>query len=61
MSDCWAELPDNRPKFSQLVATIDETLTCMAGYIDFNKISLTLDHTDSKTPNDTEDEAENED
>ena len=42
MLDCWTELPHSRPKFSDLVSSMDETLTSMAGYIDFNKLNASI-------------------
>ena len=44
-----------------LVQTIDEMLTSMAGYLDFNTFNLNVisnSNDNSKTPIDTEDEAE---
>ncbi len=60
MTPCWIESPDDRPNFSSIVTTIDELLTSMAGYLDFNAFNLavTTQYSDTKTPNDTEDEAE---
>ena len=60
MLQCWKESPDDRPSFSNLVGKIDETLTAMAGYMDFNTFNLNVIATNdqSKTPLDTEDEAE---
>ena len=61
MTHCWIESPDNRPQFTDLVQTIDEMLTSMAGYLDFNTFNLNVisnSNDNSKTPIDTEDEAE---
>ncbi len=44
-----------------LVQTIDEMLTSMAGYLDFNTFNLNVisnSNDNTKTPIDTEDEAE---
>ena len=34
MKECWEELPDNRPTFSDLVTTISASLEAIAGYMD---------------------------
>ena len=35
MSDCWVEVPDKRPTFSDLVITLSTALEGIAGYLDF--------------------------
>ena len=40
MLQCWDANPDERPPFSKLATDIDEKLTGMAGYLDFNKFDL---------------------
>ena len=37
MLACWEKSPDKRPTFSDLVMQIDDSLTAMAGYLDFNQ------------------------
>ena len=34
--DCWAESPDDRPHFHELVATFSGSLEGIAGYLDFS-------------------------
>ena len=40
MKKCWRQSPEERPRFSELVATLDKTLQTVAGYIE---LSMTLD------------------
>ena len=40
MKKCWRQSPEERPRFSELVATQDKTLQSVAGYIE---LSMTLD------------------
>ena len=40
MKKCWRQSPEERPRFSELVATLDKTLQSVAGYIE---LSMTLD------------------
>ena len=48
MLQCWDVNPDERPPFSKLVTDIDEQLTSMAGYIDFNQFNLITSSTAEK-------------
>ena len=41
MRECWQELPDKRPFFSDLVTTISTSLERIAGYLDFTAVPLT--------------------
>ena len=43
MLQCWNSSPDERPTFSNLVATIENLLTSMANYIDFNQFTLEIE------------------
>ena len=40
---CWSSSPDERPSFSELVITIENMLTSMANYIDFNQFTLAVE------------------
>ena len=40
MKKCWRQTPEERPRFRELVATLDKTLQSVAGYIE---LSMTLD------------------
>ena len=40
MRECWKELPDNRPTFSDLVTTISTSLEAIAGYLDLTVVPL---------------------
>ena len=42
MLACWEKSPDKRPTFSDLVIQIDNSLTAMAGYLDFNQFKELL-------------------
>lgn len=42
MLKCWAARPEDRPQFSEVVATLDSMLTDKAGYVDLN-INATLE------------------
>ena len=41
MRKCWRMVPDERPRFSQLVVTLDKTLQSVAGYVE---LSMTLEN-----------------
>ena len=41
MKQCWKELPDKRPTFSELVTTISTSLEAIAGYLDLTVSPLT--------------------
>ena len=43
MLQCWNSSPDERPTFSDLVVTIENMLTSMANYIDFNQFTLAVE------------------
>jgi len=43
MKECWKELPDKRPTFSELVTTISTSLEAIAGYLDFTAAPFTAD------------------
>ena len=43
MLQCWNSSPDERPTFSELVVTIENMLTSMANYIDFNQFTLEVE------------------
>ena len=43
MLQCWDSSPDQRPTFSNLVPTIENVLTSMANYIDFNQFTLEIE------------------
>ena len=40
---CWSSSPDERPTFSELVVIIENMLTSMANYIDFNQFTLAVE------------------
>ena len=56
MRKCWRLVPEERPRFSQLVVTLDKTLQSVAGYVE---LSMTLDN-DPVTPDPEEEEEEEE-
>ena len=41
MRKCWRMVPEQRPRFSQLVVTLDKTLQSVAGYVE---LSMTLEN-----------------
>ena len=41
MRKCWRLVPEERPRFSQLVVTLDKTLQSVAGYVE---LSMTLEN-----------------
>ena len=43
MLQCWNSSSDERPTFSELVITIENMLTSMANYIDFNQFTLEVE------------------
>ncbi len=38
MSDCWKEMPDERPTFEQLIGTLEQMMTKDTPYADFKKL-----------------------
>ena len=40
MKNCWSLSAEQRPRFSELVASLDKTLQTVAGYVE---LSMTLD------------------
>ena len=40
---CWNSSPEERPTFSELVVIIENMLTSMANYIDFNQFTLAVE------------------
>ena len=43
MLQCWNSSSDERPTFSELVVTIENMLTSMTNYIDFNQFTLEVE------------------
>ena len=43
MLQCWNSSPDERPSFSELVVIIENMLTSMASYIDFNQFTRAVE------------------
>ena len=43
MLQCWDSLSDERPTFSEMVVILDNILTPMASYIDFNQFTLEVE------------------
>ena len=43
MLQCWDSLSDERPTFSEMVVTLDNMLTSMASYVDFNQFTLEVE------------------
>ena len=43
MLQCWNSSSDERPTFSELIVTIENILTSMANYIDFNQFTLEVE------------------
>ena len=41
MSDCWKEVPDERPTFEQLIVQLEEMMTTDTTYFDFEKLDET--------------------
>jgi hypothetical protein len=40
MMSCWSSSPDERPAFDEIVMTIENSLTSMGNYLDFNEFTL---------------------
>ena len=43
MLQCWSSSPDERPTFSELVVAIENMLTSMSNYVDFNQFTLEVE------------------
>ena len=41
MRQCWDSVPDKRPTFSQLCASVDAMLTIVAGYMELSEFTET--------------------
>ena len=41
MSDCWKEVPDERPTFEQLIVQLEKMMTTDTPYFDFEKLDET--------------------
>ena len=41
ISDCWKEVPDERPTFEQLIVQLEEMMTKDTPYFDFEKLDET--------------------
>ena len=55
MKKCWRQSPEERPRFSELVATLDKTLQTVADYIE---LSMTLDRGGDQEEEEEEEEEE---
>lgn len=42
MADCWKPLPEDRPKFADLVTKVDSIVTSLAGYLDFTALDTRM-------------------
>lgn len=51
MLRCWWKEPDDRPTFSELESDLNNFLTSVAGYLDFNDFSLAISSDPDPTPN----------
>ncbi len=40
MSDCWKEVPDERPTFEQLIGTLEQMMSKDTPYADFEKLDV---------------------
>lgn len=41
MSDCWKEVPDERPTFEQLIVQLEQMMTTDTPYFDVEKLDET--------------------
>jgi len=41
MSDCWKQVPDERPTFEQLIVQLEEMMTKDTPHFDFEKLDET--------------------
>ena len=41
MSNCWKEVPDERPTFEQLIVQLEQMMTRDTPYFDFEKLDET--------------------
>ena len=46
MLSCWEQSPDNRPKFSDLVESVNDLIKPLAGYLDVTEFIITHNNSD---------------
>jgi len=44
MTDCWKQVPDERPSFQELVLILEELMLQEVEYFDFNKVDESKDY-----------------
>ena len=55
MLKCWDPEPQSRPTFSDIVASLSQSLEAMADYVDISAFSNELEHAlDTDQPNEAE-------